>query len=132
MGKFAGFFKRVKNFGNNILNGMINGMSKLNNVYKKMKPTLKPIIDTALSFVPLGGLIGYGVEKGFDKISNLIDIGKFGVDNPNVFLPSYNKNDFINNNIKLINIDNKNNKNNNNNEKIRSRFNELKRINTNN
>ena len=109
---------------------MINGMSKLNDVYKKIKPTIKPVVDAALSFVPLGGLIGWGVEKGFDKISKNIDFAKYGIDHPNTFLPSYDRNEFLNNNIKPININNKN-KNNINNDKIQSRFNKLKRINTN-
>ena len=109
---------------------MINGMSKLNDVYKKIKPTIKPVVDAALSFVPLGGLIGWGVEKGFDNISKNIDFAKYGIDHPNTFLPSYDRNEFLNNNIKPININNKN-KNNINNDKIQSRFNKLKRINTN-
>ena len=104
MAKFAGFLKRAKKFGTNILNGMINGMSKLNDVYKKIKPTLKPIVDAALSFVPMGGVIEWIGEKGLDKISNSIDFVKYGIDHPNTFLSSYNKNDFINGNLKPINI----------------------------
>ena len=119
MGKFAGFWKRVKNLGTNVLNGMINGMSKLNDVYKKIKPTIKPVVDAALSFVPLGGVIGWAAEKGLDKISKTIDFAKYGIDHPNTFLPSYDnsislnemntnlksQNKFTNGNVRPINVD---------------------------
>ena len=88
MGKFAGFLKRIKNFGNNLGNYIINGLSKINDGYKYVKPKVKPLIDGALSFVPGGALIGWGVEKGLDRASNLIDTAKYGIDHPNTFLPT--------------------------------------------
>ena len=49
MGKFAGFWKRVKNFGINALNSTVNAMSKINNLYKQYKPIIKPFADAAVS-----------------------------------------------------------------------------------
>ena len=88
MGKFAGFLKRIKNITNNIGNYIINELSKINDGYKYIKPKIKPLIDGALSFVPGGAIIGWGVEKGLDRASNLIDTAKYGIDHPNTFLPT--------------------------------------------
>ena len=142
MGKFAGFLKRVKNFGSNILNGFVNGISKLNNVYKEYKPIVDTGIGIALSALPGGSFAAPVVSFGLDRISKNIDLAKYGIDHPNSFLPSYDKNKFMNDNIRPINIDkrNKNNnlmseRNNNSNimnDKIKSRLDELRRINTNN
>ena len=88
MGKFAGFWKRVKNIGINALNSTINGLSKINNLYKKYKPIVNTGIDALMSALPGGSLAAPIVNLGLNKISNLVDLAKFGIDNPNTFLPS--------------------------------------------
>ena len=89
MGKFAGFWKRVKNFGINALNSTINAMSKVNDLYKKYMPSIKPFADAALSFVPGGSAISWVLDKGLNKASNMIDLAKYGIDHPNTILSGF-------------------------------------------
>ena len=87
MGKFAGFWKRVKNFGINALNSTINAMSKINSLYKQYKPAINAGIDALMSAIPGGSLAAPVVNLGLNKVSNLIDLAKYGIDHPNTFLP---------------------------------------------
>ena len=92
MGKFAGFLKRLKQFANNtgtkIVNGLVKGIGKVNDVYKVVKPFAKPIVDGLLNFVPGGSLIGKIAELGFDKASSTIDdLQRINKLDKNTFLP---------------------------------------------
>ena len=93
MGKFAGFLKRLKQFANNtgtkIVNGLVKGIGKVNDVYKVVKPFAKPIVDGLLTFVPGGSLIGKIAELGFDKASSTIDdLQRINKLDKNTFLPA--------------------------------------------
>ena len=122
MGKFAGFWKRIKNIGINALNSTINGLSKINNLYKKYKPIVNTGIDALMSALPGGSLAAPVVNLGLNKISNLVDLAKFGIDNPNTFLPSSAPKHINNGPIHVGKISHR--------DKINSRFDELRRINT--
>lgn len=131
MGKFAGFWKRIKNFANNIGTYTINGLSKINDVYKNVYEKIKPGIDTVASFIPGGSVISWIADKGLNKVSDAIDMAKYGIDNPNTFYGGYNNRKNLPNGIRPIRIDayarqehtrpnNNNNTTNNFNPKIRN------------
>jgi hypothetical protein len=122
MGKFAGFWKRIKNIGINALNSTINGLSKINNLYKKYKPIVSTGIEALMCVVPGGALAAPIVNLGLNKISNLVDLAKFGIDNPNTFLPSSAPKHINNGPIHVGKISHQ--------DKINSRFDDLRRINT--
>ena len=61
MGKFAGFLKRVKKIAG-IGSGILGG---INDVYK----SIKPLVNTAVGFLPGGSFI----NQGLDIASNVID-----------------------------------------------------------
>jgi hypothetical protein len=111
MAKFAGFLKRMKQFANNagtkIVNGLIKGIGKVNDVYKAVKPYAKPIVDALLNFVPGGTAIGAVAELGFDKASSTID-NLENITNlpPNTILPLSPNDEFnkYNKNLRRIHI----------------------------
>ena len=131
MGKFAGFWKRIKNIGINALNSTINGLSKINNLYKKYKPIVTTYIETLMAALPGGSLSAPIVNLGLNKISNLVDLAKFGIDHPNTSLPidqnsipKHRDGPVHVGKISQKDLDNMHQ------QKIRSRFDELRRINT--
>lgn len=121
MAKFAGFWKRVKNFGINALNSTVNAMSKVNNLYKQYKPFINTGIDALMSAIPGGSLAAPIVNLGLNKVSNMIDLAKYGIDHPNTFLPS-NVPKHTDGPIHVGKISQQ--------DKIKSRLDELRRINT--
>ena len=129
MGKFAGFWKRIKNIGINALNSTINGLSKINNLYKKYKPIVTTGIEAIMTALPGGSLSAPIVNLGLNKISNLVDLAKFGIDHPNTFLPSTAPK-FKNDGPAHIGKISQKDLDNMHQQKIRSRFDELRRINT--
>ena len=64
MGKFAGFVKRVKKIAG-IGSGILGG---INDIYKQ----IKPLINTAVGFLPGGSFI----NQGLDIASNVVDKNK--------------------------------------------------------
>ena len=68
MGKFAGFLKRAKR-----LAGIGSGiMGTINNLYKSVKPA----VDTVVSFLPGGGVINQVLDKGSKVIDKVQDYTK--------------------------------------------------------
>ena len=140
MGKFAWFWKRVKNFVNVIPYKIINGLSKINDFYKNNQTLINGAIDAGIGLLPGGAFASPIVNFGLNKISKLIDKAKYGIDHPNSFLPAYDnttpdgtkpiivppKRDNTNSNYHKMDIANKSKT-----EQIQSRLNELKRLNTN-
>jgi hypothetical protein len=104
MGKFAGFLKRLKNIPNKIVNGLTNGLVKVNNIYKKYGSYLEPLVEAALKFIPGGEAIGIVGKLGLDKVSKTIDTLETIHNTPgNQFLPTQpsdklNLNDIVNRN----------------------------------
>ena len=68
MGKFAGFLKRAKRLAS-IGSGI---MGTINNLYKSVKPA----VDTVVSFLPGGGVINQVLDKGSKVIDKVQDYTK--------------------------------------------------------
>ena len=147
MGKFAGFWKCVKNFmfetvPNTIGKSMTNGIIKLNHVYKKYEPYIDAGIHLGLeAFGPVAGTLGGTVASlGLKRASKLADKLEWGNNHDNQFWSNYdNQQKYKDKNVIVVGSQarqeippKRDNNNTINNNKIQSRFNELKRINTNN
>ena len=96
MGKFAGFWKRVKNFmfetvPNTIGKSMTNGIIKLNHVYKKYEPYIDAGIHLGLeAFGPVASAIGGTVASlGLKRASKLADKLEWGNNHPGQFWSNY-------------------------------------------
>ena len=108
MAKFAGFLKRLKNFagavGSKVVNGLVKGIGKVNDVYKAVKPYAKPIVDALLNFVPAGTAIGAIAELGFDKASSVVDeLQRINKLDKNTFLPLTPSDPFYKHNKEILN-----------------------------
>ena len=117
MAKFAGFLKRLKNFAgavgtasglsqwrSKVVNGLVKGIGKVNDVYKAVKPYAKPIVDALLNFVPGGTAIGAVAELGFDKASSTVDeLQRINKLDKNTFLPLTPSDPFYKHNKDILN-----------------------------
>ena len=107
-GKVSGFLKRLKNFagavGSKVVNGLVKGIGKVNDVYKAVKPHAKPIVDALLNFVPGGTAIGAVAELGFDKASSTVDeLQRINKLDKNTFLPLTPSDPFYKHNKEILN-----------------------------
>ena len=68
MGKFAGFLKRAKRLAG-IGSGIV---GTINNLYKSVKPA----VDTVVSFLPGGGVINQVLDKGSKVVDRIQDFTK--------------------------------------------------------
>ena len=68
MGKFAGFLKRAKRLAG-IGSGIV---GTINNLYKSVKPA----VDTVVSFLPGGGVINQVLDKGSKVVDKIHDFTK--------------------------------------------------------
>ena len=96
MGKFAGFWKRVKNFmfetvPNTIGKSMTNGIIKLNHVYKKYEPYIDAGIHLGLEpFGPIASAVGGTFTSlGLKRASKLADKLEWGNNHPGEFWSNY-------------------------------------------
>ena len=97
MGKFAGFWKRVKNFmfetvPNTNGKSMTNGIIKLNHVYKKYEPYIDAGIHLGLEAAggPVASTIGGTFASlGLKRASKLADKLEWGNNHPGEFWSNY-------------------------------------------
>ena len=87
-----------------VVNGLVKGIDKVNDVYKAVKPYAKPIVDALLNFVPGGTAIGAVAELGFDKASSTVDeLQRINKLDKNTFLPLTPSDPFYKHNKDIIN-----------------------------
>ena len=84
MGKFAGFWNRIKKFGPIALDYFVKGTSKLNDLYKQYRP----IIHEATKHIPyIGQIAGPVINYLMDGVSSKIDFQQMVHDlPPNTFI----------------------------------------------
>ena len=134
MGKFAGFWKRVKNFvGNTLPNTISKGVFAVNHLYKKYEPYIDAGIHLGLEALggPIAGTIGGTIaDIGLKRASKLADKAEWGYNHPGEFWSNYDNQQKYKDK-KVIVIPPKRDNNNISNDRFKSRFEELRRINTN-